>query len=575
MKNRLIVLLLILIVMGGVLGNKEIYAESVKKSETVYGLMNSKGEIKNIYIVNEFKYINEKPILDYGNYTEIKKLSFEGQIETNIDSNEIKTEEDLFYYQGENELKNLPWVIDIEYFLNDEEIMPSDLAGKSGYLDIDLSINKNNIIEEDYFDKYLLQISISFDSENTNNLVAEGSTIAIAGSNRIITYTSIPGEQLNCRISANVNDFEMDGISINAVPINIDKSLLGIDDFKRGLNDLSSGIEELNEGSKELLMGSVEIQKGLEDLKFGSNNYMEGLVQINNSGYTITSGSNQILAGLNELNTQLSSYSNDDLINGLIAIKDNLTLLSDSLVTIKNGLVTANNSMGNAIATIPSETISEADLNLIVSNNLGDDNVLLLIQYYRAALTIKGTYEVVNANNTELFAGIDNITLGIEEIITNLELIIAGAENSGMDELITAVNDLYDDYYIFNLGLNEYTLGINDAVNGYDSMNEGIEDLESNYRLFNDGVKDLNSGILELNEGTKDIPDELDELTDLLDNSDYKPVSFASAQNGEIAYLQFVLKTEAIKKDEAVIEKPEDDEKLNFWQRLIRLFIKD
>jgi len=134
---------------------------------------------------------------------------------------------------------------------------------------------------------------------------------------------------------------------------------------------------------------------------------------------------------------------------------------------------------------------------------------------------------------------------------------------------------LYNSYYAFNSGLSDYVFGIKESVEGYEYLDDGINDINANYNLFNEGLIDLNTGISELNEETKDIPGELDELTNLMDNSDYKPLSFASSENGEIRSLQFVLTTEDISKEEIEEEKPDEKEELSLWQRILKLFIKD
>ncbi|HKK95639.1 MAG TPA: hypothetical protein VJ916_04940 [Anaerovoracaceae bacterium] len=577
MKNRSNSLALICILVSLIIiNNAEIaYGENINKTETVYGVMSQEGVVNNIYIVNEFKNLNNDILIDFGNYFETKKLSFEGLLSSGENSFKIETPEDMFYYQGYNKSKELPWKFDISYKLDGSITEPKKLAGESGFLEIKLDVTKNELIDRDYFENYILQISFNLDSEKTENLIADGGTIAVAGSDRIVTYTSIPGEGLTCRFSARVEDFEMDGININGVPFNMDKNLLGLDDFEAGLKDLSNGILELNKGSEELTQGSLDIKDGLDDFAVGSNEYMQGLLEIKNSGGSIASGSNQILSGLNELNNQLSTYNNDELINGLKDIKNNLILLSSSLNDIKSGLVAANSSMGAAVLLLPNNTISDEELALIVNNNPGDDNVLLLIDYYRAALTIKSTYEVVNNNYSVLFTSIDDISEGIGEIVSAIDLIVSEAENSRMDELIASVDTLYNSYYAFNSGLSDYVFGIEESVEGYEYLDDGINDINANYNLFNEGLIDLNTGISELNEETKDIPGELDELTNLMDNSDYKPLSFASSENGEIRSLQFVLTTEDISKEEIEEEKPDEKEELSLWQRILKLFIKD
>ena len=54
--------------------------------------------------------------------------------------------------------------------------------------------------------------------------------------------------------------------------------------------------------------------------------------------------------------------------------------------------------------------------------------------------------------------------------------------------------------------------------------------------------------------------------------SDVDVTSFVSEKNTNVDSVQFVIQTEAIEIVEAVNNVPVVEEKLNFWQKLLRLF---
>ena len=100
---------------------------------------------------------------------------------------------------------------------------------------------------------------------------------------------------------------------------------------------------------------------------------------------------------------------------------------------------------------------------------------------------------------------------------------------------------------------------------------------------LNDGVKALFDGTTELKEGTGEFVKETDgieaEVTDEIDSmineatgSDVEVTSFVSDKNTNVDSVQFVMQTEAIEIAEAVNSEPVVEEKLNFWQKLLRLF---
>ncbi|MFC2949456.1 hypothetical protein [Virgibacillus sediminis] len=96
--------------------------------------------------------------------------------------------------------------------------------------------------------------------------------------------------------------------------------------------------------------------------------------------------------------------------------------------------------------------------------------------------------------------------------------------------------------------------------------------------MTTDGTSDLESGVAELHDGTQelagstsDLPEELereiDEMVSEYDKSDFDPVSFVSSKNENVETVQFVIKTESIKQEEA-------EEEESFWDRLLDLFMK-
>ena len=89
--------------------------------------------------------------------------------------------------------------------------------------------------------------------------MAPDATVANVGSNKQLTYTILPGKGADIEITAEVSEFEMDGISINGIPLNLN---IEVDD------------EELMEQITELLdaISQLDLQDGAQsDLKSGVN----------------------------------------------------------------------------------------------------------------------------------------------------------------------------------------------------------------------------------------------------------------------------------------------------------------
>ncbi|NLY82010.1 MAG: hypothetical protein GX078_04435, partial [Clostridiales bacterium] len=175
----------------------------------------------------------------------------------------------------------------------------------------------------------------------------------------------------------------------------------------------------------------------------------------------------------------------------------------------------------------------------------------------------------------EFAVSITDIKPGIDKIALEINPMIRGSSNSGLEELVAGINELATQYGTFDAGLSKYLDGIEKTANGYDGLNEGISDFSGQYNKFDGGVVDLSDGISELNKSTKDLPNMIDEMMAEYDNTNYKPISYASEENEEIKALQFLLTTESIeiKKEEIAPDSQKED--LNIWERFIRLFIGD
>ena len=162
---------------------------------------------------------------------------------------------------------------------------------------------------------------------------------------------------------------------------------------------------------------------------------------------------------------------------------------------------------------------------------------------------------------------------------------------SKLTELKTALNTLVNSYATLDSGINSYTGAYEQIVKGYQTLYSGIGDLEKGVESLNtgtktlydgtvsleDGAEELNDGTSEMRDKTKNIDTEIDDkINNMLDefkNTDYKPESFASSENGEINAVQFVMKTKGIEINNEVQEEVKE-EHLNFFQKIIRLFFK-
>lgn len=122
-------------------------AQSTQKEENIYATLKSDGTVKGIYVVNSYDLTKDMDIVDYGTYSSVKNLTSEEEIKNENGTVNVLAGQGKFYYQGNLESKDMPWNIAIEYLLDGKTITPEELGGKSGHLEIKISIKENKAVD--------------------------------------------------------------------------------------------------------------------------------------------------------------------------------------------------------------------------------------------------------------------------------------------------------------------------------------------------------------------------------------------------------------------------------------------
>ena len=246
--------------------------DSTEKEEVVYANLKHNGSLDQCYVVN-IMYPENDTIVDYGNYSSIKNLTTEDKLD--FQNNKIKgtTSENELYYQGYLKNTEIPWDIDISYYLNDKEISAKKLAGASGQLKIKMNIQENKKSKDEFFDNYALQASVTLDTNLCRNITAKDATIANVGSDKQLTYTILPGKSKDIEITADVVDFSMDSIAINGVRLNlgIDTDSIDTQTLDEQINEIQTAVQELNDednGNRRFILCTNNENNICEDVTY-------------------------------------------------------------------------------------------------------------------------------------------------------------------------------------------------------------------------------------------------------------------------------------------------------------------
>ena len=586
-------------------GSKSAYASTTKseaaastgivesKEEVIYSSLGTDGTVNNNYSVNILNVTASGEVYDYGDFDSVKNLTNTNQLSYKDGKVSVNAEEGRFYYQGNLANKNLPWNITITYKLDGKEIKGSELAGKEGTLEINIKTSKNPLVDTIFYENFMLQVSVTLDSENCKNIVADGGTFANAGSDKLITFTVMPEKDGDITVTSEVSDFEMTGITLSAIPFSMKVDIGDTSQMTDGLTTLSEAIKQLDEGISELNTGAGKLSDGADSLKDGSKEYQAGVGKLADNSSVLVSGSDKILEALRYINTTLSSQTGEIDLTALTVLPKTLKEMSNGLGTIssgtaklEDGYAKAFDTLNKAIGNIPETTLSEDELNKLVTDNPKSTTIQVLIENYKAAQLIKKTYAKVSeafvgvkTTLPELATSIDAIKNGIDTLSGELGKSLEGMDiTSSLTQLTEGISVLTDNYSAFNSGLVAYTDGVNALADGYNTLNSGISSVSGGMSELSDGISELSKGTDVLYTETSDLPDKMqgtiDEMMAGYDKSDYTPVSFVSDKNEKVTAVQFVITADGIEKN--VVEKMVQKEKKadNFFTRFLALFQK-
>lgn len=560
-----------------------------QKEEVVYGILGADGSIQNLYVVNSFQ---GGTIIDYGDYSEVSNMTSSEVLTQKADLITISTTANRFYYQGTLKEKVLPWHVAIQYELDGKEILASDLAGKDGTLEIKIDITQNKAINSAFFDNYMLQVSLTLDTEKCTAIESPNATIANAGKNKVVAHTVLPGNDRIISITAQVHDFEMPGIEMTAMPFAMRIDMPDIDNLKEDLASLSNAVSDLNDGVKELSDGVTKIYSGAQKLADGSSDFANGLSELSNNSQKVLSASSKIKSALADMvkaiDQGIGAFSLDDIAalpGGLRQLSGGLAEIAEGMQTLKDGYAAAYAALDSAIMSIPDTDIDPSGLYAAVS---GDDTLTAtlnqLVGYYQAGRTVKGTYAAVKEafasveGSLDTMAGSVGLTTGaLNEMAKQIEQSLSGLDiASHMQQLKEGLSKLSNSYGQFHSGLDEYMSGVKELTSGYNEVNSGIQSLNSGIGELKTGASNLYDGTSVLNDAVIDLPEtvqvEIDDMIKQYDKSDFVPISFVSVKNLNVKAVQFVMKTVAIENPEVLPPETEGLTKLTFWQKIKALF---
>jgi len=566
-----------LIILSLILSTFSLSFAEILKDETIYVNLDHNGNAKDIKVVNRiYGESNDKYYVDYGEYEDIEPLA---DIKPIVEKDKIKWPlqnlkgQDIYYEANID--KELPMKIDIRYFLDGKEILGEELAGKSGNLKIDISIENGNNLTT--------QIQIPLNLDIFSNIKVENGTVSVVGKTMTVVYTHLPIGNGKFSLEARGENIELESMFISST--NSKMPLSGdLEDFSSGIDEMAKAFDKLEKGSKELNKGTISLKDGLKALASGIGEFYSGFNQINNKTKEISNGFNQFNSGFKILKINMGDLvegigglnygfkpiveESNNFEDGMFQLKEGTANLDNGVKELNNGLISLNSNHKQLVELAQSlQDSQDPRVKALAEGMIGEG-----VAIENLSNGLNESYKGINAiseNSNRLYLGYSEYNKGLNEVFGGYSKL-----NEKLQPMPKELENMYSGHV-------QLTEGLDAVFEGLDSMDNGISDINNNTKILPDkvgklaeGQEDLTKGISKLNnEGIDKIKDTVEIFTENGGDKEDNYTSFVDNRNGNNSTCQFIMKTPAIK-----IENPKNEVKIveknnkSFLERLLDLF---
>lgn len=473
-------------------------AES-QKDETVYVLAAPNGDENKIIVSDWLTNPDGLELLpDVTRLADVQDVKGDAQLQ---DGSWTAGGKDV-YYQGIG-TDALPLRLKITYFLDDAEIAPDALAGKSGHVRIrfDYQVTSQAVVsmgdqEETVSVPFAVLTAALLENDVFTNVSVVNGQLVNDGDHTVVVGAALPGMQESLQLSADTLtlpeyvEIEADAESF-ALPLTLtvatsdvfakldSESLSGTDGLKADVAKLTDGMAQLLDGSTQLLSGLTQLSTGASSLTSGASQLSEGLNTLNANSETLVNGSAQVF------DTLLAAAGQQLAAAGV----DVPALTAENYSAVLDGLTAKMTEAASALAAQQSEAAQAQ---------------LAAMQQQGAALAVLKTQ--------------------------------------------------LDSYSAFHTGLVAYTQGVASAADGAQQLSDSIPALESGIKQLKDGAFSLKAGLTLFNAqgiekvaklANEDIEPLLVRVRGLLDAAQ-SYANYSGLAEGTGSAVRFIWRTDAI-----------------------------
>lgn len=329
----------------------------VDKEETVYLLSDASGNVEQTIVMDHLYNTNkDATIQDKTNLTDITNVKGKETFEQSGDKIIWQADGKDIYYRG-SQSQEAPVAQKVTYYLDDKEITPEELAGKSGRVTIHYEYENTSSFTETLNGEEV-RVAVPFTAitalmldDHFSNVEVTNGKVKENGTSKIVIGYALPGlkDSLNVEdndftgdvdlpeyfeVSADVENFSLETamtVVMNATELT---DINGLD-----TSSLDDKIEELEDASGQLEDGSGELADGMDTLQNSLGDFAAGMKSLSDglSGYT--DGASQINDGLGKVKKGVDTLngSKKTLSDGVTKLKDGADSAADGASQLAAG----------------------------------------------------------------------------------------------------------------------------------------------------------------------------------------------------------------------------------------------
>lgn len=574
--------------------NKESEADTPDKTETVRAKADASGNVTKITVENTLKNPGgSAKIEDHSTLRDIKNSEGDEEFtqKSNGDLLWDNNGEDIQYKGTSN--GELPVSVKVSYYLDEKEMTPEELAGKSGKIRIRFDY-ENHTSETVDVDGKEVEVQVPFaafsamllETDTFSNVeVTNGRIVSIGDQNAVIGY-AFPGlaESLNLKgyeptedmdvpdyveVTADVEDFELAftaTVVTNGIFQEIDTEDLedaddlvdSMSDFTEASSKLVDGASELSEGMETLQSYMVQYMNGVGAVNDGAKALADGLNTLNQQKSALSAGAAALTQGIETLNTALEQ---SDVLGQIQSLAVQMSTFAG---TVTNQLSAAGSELEgvnltdaeNAANTRAREQAGNAvDAALAELEDLTEEQKDRIREQVVSSIDVSGVTSEAQGHIASAKEHLGQIpafdgagmSFGGSSDVSGLPGSIQQLQ-SGSRQLtdgIAAFNQGVEQLYAGSVALSEGTAGLVTAGN---SLNTGVNTLADGTKALEDGIAAFDEeGVQELGKLAGDDLESVIIRVKALKQADSEYDNFSGIREGQSGSVRFIIETAEIK----------------------------